>query len=335
MASQDRQQTASIEQDILRDGSAYTFNKLITLLHSIVIDKGQDPSMMIRIRPELSMSLNRSQIVSVTKTEDGVFDVITNFMGLYGASSPLPNFYTDELIELEQEDQTSARTFLDVIHQRLYQLYGEAQNKYNIITSVVEQQQSIFSQLLHTFTGSRDSQLQQAHPDANQLISYLGLLSSSQRSAEGLQVLLEGFLNNISVIVEQCVERSVSIPTKHQSSLGNNACLLGENALLGNKLTDRKSKIIIHLGPLSQDQFDKLVNDKTQWNMMLQLIKTYLNTPLEVDIKIALIARAAQGVALGDTKWCQLGYDTWLLDNKPLDIANPDSDILYSTLRLQ
>ena len=335
MASQNRQSTAAIEQAILNDASAFSFSKLITHLYCIVKAQGEDPSKKIRVRPALSMELSRAEIVDVSKSEQGIYEVTTNFLGLYGVSSPLPNFYTDELIALEQEDQTTARQFLDIIHQRLYQLYGQAQQKYNALNAVVEQQQSMFSQLLHTLTGSRDDALKKALPDPNQLLTYIGLLSSKQRSAQGLTTLLSGFLKGIKVSVEECVERVVSIPEKHLTCLGVNSCQLGNSALLGNQLNDRNAKITVHLGPLSQDDFDHIVNNKSQWGTIESLIKTYLVTPLEVDIKISLLAGAAQGVSLGQSQWCQLGYDTWLLNQSTDKQASQTTDLLVSTLRLQ
>jgi len=41
-------------------------------------------------------------------------------------------------------------------------------------------------------------------------------------------------------------------------------------------------------------------------------------------------------VALGESKWCQLGYDTWLLAPKSAtEKTHSTTDILVSTLRLQ
>lgn len=335
MVSENWQSSAAIEQILLKDASAFSFSKVIAHLTNIVVANGQDPAKYIHVRPSLSMKLARSQVVSVAKNEDGVFEVITNFLGLYGASSPLPNFYTDELIALEQEDQTTARRFLDVIHQRVYQLYGHAQQKYSALNSVVEQGQKEFSHLLHTVTGSRDEQIRKAMPQSDRLLSFIGLLGGRQRSAEGLQSLLSGYLDGVAVRIEQCVERNVTVPEKHRSALGISSCSLGSNALVGDRLIDRHSKIEVHLGPLSQSEFDSLVNDKVQWRTIEGLIKAYMTMPMEVDIKISLIADAAKGVALGESKWCQLGYDTWLLAPKNEQAkTNNDTDILVSTLRL-
>lgn len=336
MVSENRQSSAAIEQALLKDASAFSFSKVLSHLTHIVVARGEDPSTKIQIRPSLSMDITRSQVVAVNKRDNGIYEVITNFLGLYGASSPLPNFYTDDLIALEQEDQTTARRFLDVIHQRVYQLFAQAQQKYNSLSSVVERQQQEFSQLLHTITGSRDAQIQKAMPQSNQLLSFVGLLSSRQRSAQGLETLLSGFLTGVNVNIEQCVERTVSVPEKHRSQVGISSCQLGSNALLGDRLSDRHSKIVVHLGPLNQADFDSLVNDKTQWQTLEGLIKAYLTMPMEVDIKISLIGDAAKGVALGENKWCQLGYDTWLLAPKTeQEKTETSTDILVSTLRLQ
>jgi type VI secretion system protein ImpH len=105
--------------------------------------------------------------------------------------------------------------------------------------------------------------------------------------------------------------------------------------LLGDRISDRNAKITVHLGPLSQYDFDHIVNDKTQWGIIESLIKVYLVTPMEVDIKISLLSNAAQGVSLGQSQWCQLGYDTWLLNQPANKQTHQTTELLVSTLRLQ
>lgn len=333
MASANRQPSVAIEQALLDDASAFSFAQVMSHLQRIVTTRGEDPSRKISVRPALSMALSRAQVVSVVKNEDAFYEVITNFMGLYGASSPLPNFYTDDLIALEQEDQTTTRRFLDVIHQRLYQLYAEAQEKYNSISAVVESQQQLFSQLLHTMVGSRDDSLKKLLPDANQLLSYIGILGSSQRSAQGLQTLLKDLLDGVDVEIEECAERLVQVPARHLSSIGATSCELGVNALIGDQIIDRTSKIVITLGPFSQQGFDQLVNDPVQWDTLVGFIRFYLNTPLEVDIKMNLIKTSAKTLLLGGEQWGQLGSDTWLFsDIDTLEDAN--EEFLVSTLSL-
>lgn len=335
MASTTGQTLSTIEDKILSAPKSFTFERLLTHLHSIVTARGDDPLQKIKVRPALTMQLTRTEIMSVNKNEHNEYDVVTNFMGLYGASSPMPAFYTEELFALEQEEQTTARRFLDVIHQRLYQLFAVAQKKYDALSQIVEHQQNGFSQLMHHFIGSSDPSLQKSFSNPNSLLQFSGLLASKQRSAQGLKALLTAYLADldIAIQVEQYVQRSVTVPKQHLSSLGVNSCELGSSALVGDKVIDHNSKINIHLGPLAQDTFDQLVNNSERWQCFQSLIKAYIDKPLEVDIKIGLITKAANGIRLGEKQWCQLGYDTWLLKEESADDGDVE-DILVTTLSL-
>ncbi len=330
MASENRQSTVTIEQALLDDASAFSFAQVMRHLQRIVVDRGEDPIREISVRPALSMALSRAQVVSVEKREHGGYEVITNFLGLYGASSPLPNFYTDDLIALEQEDQTSARRFFDVIHQRVYQLYAQAQDKYNSVGAVIEQQQQIFSELLHTVIGSRDETLKKLLPDANQLLRYMGLLGGQQRSAQGLQTLLSDLLDGAEVDIEQCSERLMKVPERHLSSIGAKSCQLGVNALMGDQVIDRSGKIVVTIGPLPQQEFDQLVNNQTRWDTLEGFIRFYLNTPLEVDIRLTLEKTSAKTLQLGSSEWGQLGSNTWMFGQND----TTQESLLVSTLKL-
>ncbi|MBU2880500.1 type VI secretion system baseplate subunit TssG [Psychrosphaera sp. B3R10] len=338
MASTIRQTSPSVEERILTSPKTFTFERLLTNLYAIVKASGEDPLKKIRVRPALSMQISRSEIVSVTKNSYGEFEVVTNILGLYGSSSPLPSFYTEELLQFEQEEQTTARQFLDIVHQRLYQLFALAQKKYNAVSQVVEFQKRDFSQLLHHLIGTSDISLQQKLITPDMLLKFSGLLASKQRSAQGLKSLLETYLAElkVDVSVEQYVERQVIVPLQHLSSLGVNSCELGCSALVGDKVIDNSSKIIIHLGPLSQGTFEQLVNNKNRWQAFIALVKTYIDRPLEVDIKIGLITKAAKGIRLGEKQWGQLGYDTWLLQEQNHTDGKKDGveDVLVTTLNL-
>ncbi|WP_221795114.1 type VI secretion system baseplate subunit TssG [Oceanobacter mangrovi] len=329
MASADRQSPTAIEQALLSDASAYSFERVIGALTALVIQRGQEPARMIRVRPLLSLQQPRSQVVAVRQQEDGGYEVATNFLGLYGGSSPLPAFYTEELLALEQEDQTSARLFIDVIHQRLYQLYADTLQQYDSLRRTIERQHSGFSDLLLSMIGNRDEALRSKLPAESELLGFFSLLASPQRSARGLESLLSGILAGVPVRVEEFVTRKVKIPARHVTRLGLSSCQLGKNALVGDQLIDRHNKICIHLGPIDSSVFRSRVAEPAQWQKFCAFVRLYLNAPIEVEVRAALRQRGSQGVQLGQRLWSQLGVDTWL--QQPSD---NDNEVMISTLHV-
>ena len=304
-------ETSEIEKDLLENISRYSYAQSIRILHRLILQRGGNPETQIQVYPALSMGMPDSELVSIEKKE-GVYKIHTNFLGLYGASSPLPTFYTDELISAQQDDRPSVKDFLDIFHRRLYTLYAEAQEKYFPLQAVMEKGKSDLADLLLSCMGLRDKKLQTLFPEPTQLLRYISLLGSKQRSAEGLKTVLKDILPGVTIEVNQCVENYITAPTRYRFYLGERGNSIGDNALLGDKLIDRASKIMISIGPMSHKTFDRLLNDGRQWPMLVALIKFYLNVPLDCDLQLLLDIQGTQPTLLGGDKWSTLGQNTWI-----------------------
>lgn len=308
-------------EDILDNGAAYSFPQLLRLLEGRLRDEA-DAS--LRIRPALSMELPRSAVKVVQRDGDRL-EILTTFLGLYGASSPLPAFYTQELIEAAQEDRTSAQTLLDIIHQHLYQLHTTAERRKRPLEAAVERGEPRFIDLMRSLAGLRDSSVRRRLPSARKMLRYVSLLGA-RRSAEGLRTLLSDALNGVPVSVEQCVPRMVRIPAASRVRLGEQSHALGRNTVIGTHVHDRTGKLRIHIGPLQRDRFRRLINDSEQWHWLVSTIRFYLTTPLECELELELEPGAGASAVLGDPELGTLGSSAWLFSGTP--------GALRATLRL-
>lgn len=318
---------SQLEKRLLDNASTYTFFQAVRILRRIVKNRGLDPKSAIRIRPALSMNRPRSSIVSIRKlevdTSQGspagaltvaapLYEIETSFLGLYGASSPLPNFYTEDLIYANQEDQDGARQLLDIFHQRIYQLYMDSLEKYRPLFELTEQDPgSQFLSVLWSVVGLREDRIRRQFPDPHIFLRYILLFASRQRSATGLQSMLEDF-TGYQVTVEQCIERLLHVPKRHRLCLGVNAHNLGENSLVGDSAVEYTGKILIVIGPVPHKVFSELVSDKAKWPMLIALIKYYLKTPVECDLAIKLNTSDASPLQLGNERWAKLGLNSWV-----------------------
>ncbi|WP_395344302.1 type VI secretion system baseplate subunit TssG [Ningiella sp. W23] len=69
-----------------------------------------DQDLLFRANP--SMGFPSSDIDSISQSESGKHELVVNFMGLYGPSSPLPDFYTQAIIDEQlQVDVLELSTF--------------------------------------------------------------------------------------------------------------------------------------------------------------------------------------------------------------------------------
>ena len=113
--------------DLLKQGHGFSFFQALRLLRrcggageeSPGDREGADRS--LRIRPDLSLGFPASDVARIEETPGGPagYRVTVSFLGLYGASSPLPTFYTEDLIDEMLADSTTTRDFLDIFHHQL------------------------------------------------------------------------------------------------------------------------------------------------------------------------------------------------------------------------
>ncbi|MCA8913221.1 MAG: type VI secretion system baseplate subunit TssG, partial [Planctomycetes bacterium] len=114
MAGTDWQTRNPLITDLIKDGRHHSFFEAVRLLHGLHRDapkvgyQGPAERERIRIRPLLSMSFPSADVDHVDTIEmpDGSerYRLNVTFMGLYGSSTPLPSFYTEDLIRMEDDE---------------------------------------------------------------------------------------------------------------------------------------------------------------------------------------------------------------------------------------
>jgi type VI secretion system protein ImpH len=266
----------------------------------------------VRIRPELSLDYAGSDISRVEEAEDGAIELSTTFMGLYGISSPLPAYYTEELLDDEWDGNTAPRDFLDIIHQHLYPLLFKAWQKYRFAHQTVEQGQAKYWDVLYSLIGLADPEFRNCSQYAQRCLPYLGLLSQRQKSVLGLQTILRDALKFEDLDIEQCVARDVPIPKGQYAQLGLAQVTLGANTTIGQHIHDRMGKAKIRINVSTPEQFQSYLTDSDQLDFIRWLCKFYLVQPLDIDIALTLKTDVVQTTELGGDAWAYLGQDTWL-----------------------
>ena len=272
----------------------------------------------IHTGPELSLAFPEADVTSVKALpgEPSRFSVTATFLGLYGTGSPLPTFYTEDLLQEQAQDRTTSRDFIDIFNSRLYSLYFAVWAQYRLFYKIGEARDNDALHRLYCLLGFEGPALREGLDDAYGLIRYTGLLNQLPRSAEGLRALLTDNLGE-AVEIEQAVERMASIPENQRFSLGRSGNLLGRTAYLGREIADRMGKFRVHIGPLSGDAFERLLPDKPLYRKMCNLVHCYTDQPLIWDADITLAQEDLTVARLGDGPWSQLGFNTWVYSGPP------------------
>lgn len=305
--------------DLLSAGHEFSFPQVMRIarLHLSAGGAGELPEVpwqeRIRVRPDLSLAFPAADVARVERagTADADLMITTTFLGLYGSSSPLPTHYTEDLLDEASADSTISRDFLDILHQRLYQLYFQCWSKYRLFVRVAEEQNPQDRERLFCLIGLGEKELRDSLPDPWSLVRYAGLFSQFPRSAEGMQTLLRDALGIRKLNVEQCVLRRVPIPADQQMCMGISGMSLGITTVLGSEMPERTGKFRIHVGPLKKQVFDTLLPGMPQHNRLAGLNRLYILDPFDFDLKITLAANEAQPIRLGAPNGPRLGWNTW------------------------
>ncbi len=322
MAGQTGQCAPDIISGLLENSRPYSFFQAMRLLRlaGYLPETTEDPETFIRrernllIRPQNDLGFPASDITAIRplpgQTDGLVIDA--TFLGLYGPASPLPTFYTEDLIQEEAMEETVARDFLDIFNHRLFTLFYYCCEKYRLFFQVCEQDNRAALEKLFCLIGLGVPAHREAMPYAYSLLRYAGLLNQRPRSAWGLETLLSDAFGGMAITVSQCALRMVKIRPDDRMRLGEAGCSLGQDSVIGEDVQDWTGKFRIIAGPVNYPRFHQLLPDNKEHKRMAALINFYLQDPLEFDMELILKEGETTTVRLGGDTTARLGLDTWI-----------------------
>ncbi|OEU65445.1 MAG: type VI secretion protein [Desulfovibrio sp. S3730MH75] len=329
MECDDRRPPSSITGKLLDNPTAYSFFQAIRLLrlHSkSCIGKDLDTFYRdhLRVRPQLSLGFPATDLTEVTEelSKDGDrYRIEATFMGLYGASSPMPIFYTEELLEEASEDKSVTRDFLDIINNDVYVQFFRAWSRSRLMVKAVDEEDSSWLERLNCLLGFGHKEILASVPEECRRYRHIGLLTQYPRSALGLKTLLKDSLDHDDVRVEQCVLRKVKLPEDQLFALGVDSNILGERSWIGEELDDRMGKCAIVLRGLDAVRYHELLPGEGDGKKLDNLVRGYLVEPFKYDLVLEMKPGEAHTAILGGEQWSGLGCDSWVFSGDRLEHA--------------
>lgn len=163
------------------------------------------------------------------------------------------------------------------------------------------------------------------------LLRYAGLLTQRPRCVANLQRLISDFFH-LPVEVKQFQGQWLDLNLRNQTRLGmsGGGAILGQDAVVGERVWSIESKIRLRLGPLSYEQFSDLLPDVTStpqrktYFLLNQLVRLFLGPELDFDVQLVLDVEDVPATQLTpvEEQGPRLGWNCWLLSDK----ANENSD---------
>lgn len=312
MAATARTAPAPLEVELLQRGHEFSFAQAMRLLRLLAPDE-TDPEAgppAIRVRPELSLAFPAADVAQIERKEEG-YRITARFLGLYGSASPLPTFYTEELIDEARDDSSTSRDLLDILSQRLFELADAGSAKYRLFFRTAEEGSVDDLERLFSLAGLGEAELRRSLPDSRRWLRYAGLLGQFPRSALGLRTIIADALA-VPAEVIPCRLRRVAIPPDQRLAVGMAGNALGIDTVVGSELEDRTGMFRLRLGPLTRAQFAALLPGAPARRTLDLLVGLYLDTPLDWDVELVLAAGEAPAACIGTTPEMRLGWNGWL-----------------------
>jgi type VI secretion system protein ImpH len=324
MGTEERQPDADlILERLSRSAQRASYYRLVYLLERLFPSApplgqlGPVADERIRLRGDPSLifaSSDVSELESV-KYADGVkrARVSATFMGLYGAVSPMPAYFIEQIALTDyQGGPQPIREFLDVLHHRVLSLLYRTWTKYRLPVTYRRQGTDPFSRRMFCAVGL-DGFRDHATPiDRFFFLRYAPILASKSRSARSLEVVLSEMLGKINVKVEQFIGHWTLIekPFRNKLSVMNN--VLGESLTLGRYVYDGSGRFKIVLGPVSYDEYLSFLPGGARQSLVRGVVETFTPGVHDVMLEIHVDTDEAPRFQLGSPRASTLKRTAWI-----------------------
>lgn len=263
-------------------------------------------------------------------------DLTPACMGLLGATGALPLFYTEWLGQVEQRlRDPSARAFLEVFSHRSVVLFYEAWRKHRLALQYEADRQRAFLPQVLALAGiglkGLRHRLEPRHGGVSDegLAYFAAALHQRTLPASQLRRLLQRYLG-VPVEVEPFVGRWYRIPAQGRTRLGEGLSLgagvLGQSAVLGERVWQRDLRMRITLGPLDHIRLRRFLPGGAGERALRHWLGLLLGPSLEFEVRLRLRQPDVHPVALDSSRPLmsgRLGWDTFLM-SRPANVDRDD-----------
>jgi type VI secretion system protein ImpH len=322
MATYGWRKKSSVKEGLFQEGSRFEFFQAVKLLEIINKDRlpvGEDTSDPIRaavwFQGKTSFSFPPGDI-------DGVDDpegkkparMRVNFMSLTGALGPLPQAYTELVLNRIRNKDNTLRDFLDIFNHRLISLAYRVRKKFRPGFEFSSPDKSLFSQYLFHLMGMGTPGLKNRMQIKDRaLLFYAGLLAMQPRSMIGLIVILEDYFG-AKVKGESFCGQWLQLEEDQWTRIGKSGQnqILGDSAILGRKVWDQQSKFKIMFESLNFKQYSSFLPIGDGFVSLRELICFYTRNELDFDITIELGSSEVPAGRIGTQLGCRLGWTSFI-----------------------
>jgi len=245
-----------------------------------------------------------------------VFEVVTTFLGLTGASSPLPGYMVEEIAQ-EDPDRPLRQHFLDLFHHRLLSLLYRALTRYMPEAEATRAGDDVWTRRVLALAGLDTYERgPSVGLSVSQLLRLAPLLSARARTGRTLELALSDVLREdlgeARVTVRQFAGSWVEVDSEQRMMLGKLNSHLGRTSMLGGKLFDRAGKFIIGISPLDGGTYHRLLPEGDLSPLVREVVALVVRDPLECALELGVHEDVLGAFQLKKKNAARLGRNTYL-----------------------
>ncbi len=312
---------SALKERLTRSGHRFDFVQAMSLLEAVCPEATppgeagplEREALRIRSHPALGFPPGDVHSIAQLREKPQRFQVVLNFMGLTGVSSPLPGYFV-EMIARRGEGSEPLADFLALFEHRLYSLFWRAWKKYRLDLAVDEISERRRTRFLLGLAGlSLPALGPKTGLDPLRVAGFAGLLGTVRPTAAGLRNLVSGYFGGRPVHVQEFVSRHFYV--EGRPGLGGDggprSARLGENALVGDSVLDRSTLVRIVVGPLPLVDYLALLPGGDWALPLAELARVYLPAQFDYQIQLVLRHEEIPACRLGNPQ-ARLGWLSWL-----------------------
>ncbi|MEW5702017.1 MAG: type VI secretion system baseplate subunit TssG [Candidatus Zixiibacteriota bacterium] len=309
----------------------FAFLQAVWLLHRTHPDaaplghQGPPDREPVRLRPSASLAFPPGDIESLEVRPDSSppCRLHTTFMGLYGAHSPLPSYYSEEILRRtgDEEDHTT-RAFLDIFNHRLLSLLYRGILKYRGHLLFTLNGNDEYSWRLFALSGlTPEGVLESTELPAPRLLRFAGLWCRMRRTARALATVLSVWFGGLPVRARECVSRWVYLRDDQLSQLGRRGCRLSNDAVIGLRVADHAGKFRVTIGPVDFDTYRTFLPGGENLDVARKLTRLASGDWLDSDTEVVLRGEDTSRLGLTLSVSSHLGWTTGLFSRPGTDLS--------------
>ena len=323
-------QQSSLAALLESEGQRFDFFRVVQILQRMapsavpVGELGPPTSEAIRFVHDPSLAFSPSDVAKVEPRVVNKFNghqyarVMTTFLGLFGAASPLASFVSEEVIRAEQNDEPQLRAFYDLFHHRAISLFFRAWKKYRFPAGFRTDASDAFSRRALAFVGvDIAGAIPQRGLPPGDLLPLAALLSGSRtRPSRTLLIVMERLLPGIAVKIDMFVARRVMLDESQRVLLGKQNSELNLNFTIGRSVLDRSGSFRLVVGPVSYDMFEAFVPGGRHHKRLVQIVDQFSGGILEAELELLLDEKESPRFQLGARRGAVLATNTQLITQR-------------------